>query len=255
MPVTHDHNYSISIGQIAEQRPSTAGRHFCNFFPDRRYTVSPSGEQFPTRKRALQHMIQSEHSEEKEIEMMRLSMVDEGWKTTDCLPRHWLYKTGEGEGRKDLITILAETGEQFNSYLAAIKYMESSLEFDVEDVRKVNELLAEVKGGTVPAKEQSGPSLLPPGWRNRTLGRQTFVVSPEGEQFSNKRKALQAMVRQGAGEGAMALMRKAMVEEDGWKTSTHLPQHWMFKYSHQEKSTRVDIISHSGDIFNQIRIF
>ena len=217
----------------------------------RKYTVSPSGEQFPTRKKALQHMIQSEYSEEKDIDTMRLSMLTEGWKTTDYLPRHWLYKTGDGEGRKDVITILAETGEQFNSYLAAIKYMESSLEFDEEDVRKVNELLAEVKGGgMVPAKDQSESSLLPPGWRNRTLGRQTFVVSPEGEQFTNKRKALQAMVRLGAGEGSMGLMRKAMVEEDGWKRSLHLPKHWLFKYSHQDKSTRVDIITHCGDILN-----
>lgn len=220
----------------------------------RKYTVSPSGEQFPTRKKALQHMIQSEYSEEKDIDMMRHSMLTEGWKTTDCLPRHWLYKTGEGEGRKDMITILAETGEQFNSYLAAIKYMESSLEFDEEDVKKVNELLAEVKGGSVPSKEHPESSLLPPGWRKRTLGRQIFVVSPEGEQFTNKRKALQAMVRLGAVEGSVGLMRRAMVEEDGWKTSTHLPQNWLFKYSHQEKSTRIDIVTHCGEFFNAQKV-
>ena len=195
----------------------------------------------------MQHMIQSEHSEEKEIEMMRLSMVDEGWKTTDCLPRHWLYKTGEGEGRKDLITILAETGEQFNSYLAAIKYMESSVEFDDNDVGKVNKLLAQVKGGQVVVKEEQEPSLLPPGWRSRTLGRQTFVVSPDGEQFSNKRKALQGMVRDGAVEEHVELMRKALEKEDRWTRSHHLPKGWMFKYSHSNKSTRVDIINQSGD--------
>ena len=216
----------------------------------RTYTVSPSGEQFPTRKKALQHMIQNEYSEEKDIETMRLSMLAEGWKTTDYLPRHWLYKAGEGEGRRDMITILAETGAQFNSYLAAIKYMKSSLEFDEEDVRKVNELLAVVKGGVLPSKDQSESSLLPAGWRKRTLGRQIYVVSPEGEQFNNKRKALQAMVRQGVVEGSVELMRRAMVEEDGWKSSPHLPKHWLFKYSHQEKSTRVEIITHSGEFFD-----
>ena len=213
----------------------------CNRLP-----VSPSGEQFPTMRKALQHLVQSEHSSEEDIEMMRRAMTIEGWKTSDNLPCHWLFKVGEGGGRKD-ITILTETGEQFHSYMAAIKYMENSVEFDNNDVGKVNKLLAQVKGGEVVVKEDQEPSLLPPGWRSRTLGRQTLVVSPDGEQFSNKRKALQGMVRDGAVEEHVELMRKALEKEDRWSRSDHLPEGWMFKYSHSDKSTRVDIINQSGD--------
>ena len=88
-------------------------------------------------------------------------------------------------------------------------------------------------------------------WISRITSKFSVAIKEEGEQGEvgytrTKEKEEMVMLDECGCE------RKAMVEEDGWKTSTHLPQHWMFKYSHQEKSTRVDIISHSGDIFNQI---
>ena len=57
------------------------------------------------------------------------------------------------------------------------------------------------------------------------------------------------MVRDGAVEEHVELMRKAMEKEDRWTRSDHLPERWMFKYSHSDKSTRVDIINQSGDVW------
>ena len=218
----------------------------------RNMLVSPQGQQFPTRKKALQHMIQNEYSDDEEVEMMRVSMQDEGWRSSDCLPQQWLYRAGQGERRKDAITILADTGEQFNSYLAAIKYMEGCLEFGDEDIRKVNQLLSEIKGklgGDTVVKQET--SFLPQGWKIRTLGQLNFVISPEGEQFKNKRKALESMAKNGAPEEDKDGMRKSMIEEEGWRQSEHLPKSWMFKYLNSATNgTKVDIVSDDGLLFN-----
>ena len=214
----------------------------------RNYIVSPQGQQFPTRKKALQSMIQEEIYEDQDVEMMRTSMQDEGWKFTDLLPLHWIYKTGEGEHRKDAITILTETGEPFHSYLAVIKYMEAGTEFGEVDIRNVNQLLSVVKGVRTGVNVKQEVDL-PAGWWSRTLGQHNFIISPEGEQFANKRKALESMAQNGAFEEDKNIMRKSM-EDDGWRTSELLPPGWLFKYVNINSSTKVDLVTQDGIKFS-----
>ena len=48
-----------------------------------------------------------------------------------------------------------------------------------------------------------------------------FIVSPEGEQFNNRRKALVEMVRRGMQEEDLDLMRLEM-EKEGWKVLSQI---------------------------------
>ena len=94
-------------------------------------------------------------------------------------------------------------GDLFNSYLAAIKFMESSEEFGEDDIAKVGLLLEEnakrsrVEDTRVVSDEEcDDPTMrLPQGWKWRIVGRERYIVSPEGEMFQSLGKALAQMVK------------------------------------------------------------
>ena len=154
----------------------------------------------------------------------------------------------------NVVQIMTEEGEQVESYLAAIEIIEARPELGKEDVERVNDLIAqhtetwqtanEVKqeddwSTKVKAKQADStkkeeglaakPSaVMPEGWRLRICGSQQYIVSPEGEQFQSRRKALQHLVGRGAPEEEVELMRETMAE-DGWLRSDLLPPTWRFQ--------------------------
>ena len=158
------------------------------------------------------------------------------------------------------VQIMTEEGEQVESYLAAIEIIEARPEFGKEDVERVNDLIAQhtetwqtanevklednwssevkPKHANLNKEKESlaaKPSaLMPEGWRLRICGSQQYIVSPEGEQFQSRRKALQHLVGRGAPEEEVELMRETMAE-DGWLSSTMLPPNWRFQKNNKRK--------------------
>ena len=73
-----------------------------------------------------------------------------------------------------------------------------------------------------------------------------FLEKPDSDlDEATDRREKEGRVREKAKEKA----GKAMEKEDRWSRSDYLPERWMFKYSHSNKSTRVDIINQSGDVW------
>ena len=89
--------------------------------------------------------------------------------------------------------------------------MNMLIEAAAKDWRKTN----------ITSSGHSTNSKLPTGWRSRPCGRHLFIVSPEGEQFNNRRKALVEMVRRGMQEEDLDLMRLEM-EKEGWKVLSQI---------------------------------
>ena len=59
------------------------------------FLLSPDGQQFVGRKTALQHMIHGQFGN-GDVDMMRKSMDESGWKESTHLPRNWIYRNTNG---------------------------------------------------------------------------------------------------------------------------------------------------------------
>ena len=213
-------------------------------------------------------MVQAGYSED-DVNIMRNSMMEEGWKTSELLPQDWLFKfsrkvnKGISRGETTSVDFLSPEGEKFASYLRAIKHMEESSKYDEEDVKKLNQLLDMNSRNArlaIHAQEEEDDDEeskdlhpLPEGWRMRVCGRQNYVISPEGSQLNNKRKALQFMIQNNYPDYEVQVMRLAM-ENDGWKPSEYLPENWKIKYikerGNKNTDKRMQFLSAKGDLIN-----
>ena len=195
------------------------------------YFVSPNGEQLANMKKAYQFLLREE-VETDSVEVMRQAMVADGWQEREELPKGWLFRQKRSDTSCDT-NMIASDGEQLKSFIAAIKYMEDNEDYTEEDIGRVNRLIEAVakdwRKSSIATTAASSNSSLPIGWRNRPCGRHLFVVSPEGEQFNNRRKALAEMVRRGLPETDLELMRGEL-EKEGWKVIPyHLINHSLDK--------------------------
>lgn len=221
-----------------------------------RYMVSPKDEQFKCKRNAYQHMAKDGYSED-DLMVMRRSLVEDGWSISEFLPENWLFKFGRN-GKSTSIHILNSEGERFSSYLAVIKMMENSgKRYDEEDIKKINKLIdlnsRKARLGSLQNLDEEDVSEsnhpLPEGWKERTCGKQVFVVSPEGLQLGNKRKALQFLIQNKYPERDVQIMRLAM-ENEGWKPSEYLPENWKTKQRTEKGSLRTQFLSDQGDLID-----
>ena len=196
----------------------------------RRFLLSPDGQQFNGRRRAYEHMVQAGYSRDQ-LNDMRQCMEAEGWKPSKHLPENWLFRFSPPHS----IYILNTEGDSFASYVAAIKYMEGDKKYSEDDIKGVNNLLEEnTKTWRKLDGNNEADSNMPEGWKVRQLGRVAYVVSPEGEQFGSRRKALEKMVGDGMAQGDVEKMRTTLVGE-GWEQSELLPSDWRFKMTDKSK--------------------
>ena len=195
------------------------------------YFVSPNGEQLTNMKKAYQFLLKEEVDSDA-VEVMRQAMIANGWQERAELPKGWLFRQKRTDTSCDT-NMIASDGEHLKSFIAAIKYMEDNEDYTEEDIGRVNRLIEAVakdwRKTSVATTEVPSSSSLPVGWRSRPCGRHLFVVSPEGEQFNNRRKALVEMVRRGLPDTDLELMRGGL-EKEGWKVSPqstiHLIKPW-----------------------------
>ena len=174
-------------------------------------------------------------------------MQEDGWQTSEFLPEDWRFKR---DAKAAGISILTGEMEQLGSYLAAIKHLEGDEKYGPRDVENINLLLAENTERVSLKTEDCEASPLPPGWRMRVCGSQSYVVSPAGLQFRNKRKALQHMILEQCPQEQVSTMRQAMGDE-GWKVSEYLPENWRTKQTNiGSKNVKVQLLSDRGELLN-----
>ena len=197
--------------------------------------LSPSGELFPSRQRALVHMIQNGFSE-PEVRKMRSSLMFDGWLESSLLPRDWSYrkcKTGRNE-----YNFLSPGGEIFKTQRSLVDHY--TAHYTEEDVANIDLLFEEIKSKWVSTKHAwnlADPSV-PPGWKIRyfvmTKGGKDHLrfslMTPCGLVFQTRLKAVQHLVQNKA-EVEVGPLLDCLIHE-GWRTSSRLPQGWRVKAGH-----------------------
>ena len=212
-----------------------------------KFFLTPDGLRIAGRKSALQHMIREQYPTE-EIHIMRKSMTEDGWSESEFLPKDWIYR--DTRGVKGGVKVLSAEGVVFDSYLNVKEFMESSENFDDNDISDINKLCEEAgklrrRNGNNWTESKS----LPRGWKMRALtGGKKFFLDPSGEQFSGRKAALIHMVQQKYEDGDTQKMRDSMCE-DGWEVSDLLPKGWIFKVTYSTGSSNVCLISQNGLVF------
>ena len=207
--------------------------------------MAPEGNRFPSRKMALQYMINNQFSDEN-IVKIRKSMSEDGWKESEYLPTGWIYRNTRDTDDYG-VQILSKEGLTFNSYLAAMKYVGSSKNFSQEDITNLaclsKENLKTKKGLSSRFIESND---LPKGWRKGSMGKES-LISREGLQFTSVRIAYQQMIFKGYSKEDLQIMKNYM-QPFGWQRNTNLPDDWLFKHSKAEKlnHTKALFISSEG---------
>ena len=87
--------------------------------------VTPAGETFRGKRKALRWMLQNKYDQEQ-ISKMRNLLSSDGWNFHEKLPNNWLYKTTKnGKGRLGTI-YCSPSGEHFKSRELAVKFARES---------------------------------------------------------------------------------------------------------------------------------
>ena len=168
--------------------------------------VSPDGTKFSSRMLALQHMVQNNFATE-EVSLMESSLKEEGWRSSELLPKGWLFKKGKhGTG----IQMFSSKGEHFETCTAAKQSLatSSSREKDVKNIEKlINDTITQRS-----KIKLSSQSYLPKGWQSRMEGNKEVLflesssvsnsfsqvfLSPDGSKCSNLRLTLMKISRAG----------------------------------------------------------
>ena len=215
----------------------------------KQYFLGPDGEEFPSRRLALQHMI-TEGFPREEVETMRLLLQLEGWQTRDGLPEGWMYRgqsSTDDSGTKlttSSIFILAEDGTMFDSFKKASNYMEQSDKFDDDDILNINDFAAQLTEDKKMVKtDWKEVNSLPRGWKVKNTGAKQVFVSPTDEIFPNRRVALKFMIDTNYPKSDVEHM-KASLKLESWKEDPMLPTDWMFKKVGKD----VHFLSREGDM-------
>ena len=213
-----------------------------------KHFLAPDGLRIAGRRASLQHMIKGSFSKE-DVNIMRKSMSEDGWKESVYLPKDWIYRDTARSSASGVLVLSAE-GVVFDSYLNVREFMESSESFDDNDINNIKKLCDEAaklrrKNGQDWVETDS----LPMGWKMRSgKASKKFFLAPSGEQFSGRKAALLHMFQQNFQQDEIKKMRESMCE-DGWEFSDFLPNDWIFKVTYAAGNSSVHLMSQNGLLF------
>ena len=213
------------------------------------FFLSPDGIQFPCRRAALQNLIKTE-ADPEEIVQMRGMLKHEGFVTSDKLPKNWLYKDVSSSSYQ----ILSEDGSVFESFLSVFEYMKSSGSFSPLDIAKIEEFEKEKSQERISTLSNwQEDKNMPKGWKSRlgeSVNGKRFFLSPDGQQFANRRSCLQYILKVGAYKMADLAKMKRYLKLEGWEENQYLPHGWMFKNTkHKSKGF---LLSKEGELFDSV---
>ena len=207
------------------------------------FILSPRGEQFPCRRLAYMSMFE-DHYSPGDIEIMRQFLIEEDWSRHKNLPNEkWLF------ARRGInVFFLSDCGKYFKSFKKAHEFIKKH--FTEAEVNKLNALLEmdSIRKRTV-RYTWNQDSTVPDGWLTREVKgkvRKLFLLSPDGEQFCNRRSALQFMIRSSNySEEDLQIMRDSMREED-WEEHSDLPKGWLVRIT--RRNVKEVLFTREGDI-------
>ena len=210
-----------------------------------KFHVVSDGSHFPSKNLALKFLI-SKSFPSDEVDALRSSLVEEGWKSDVLLPPNWRFK----RSKHLQFTFLTPLADQLSGVQAAIRQVETECDKgEIENFRNFLEIQA-VVSRSKKFTWKSDPKTLPEGWKIRTTGSKAFILSPDGQQFCSRKLCLQYMLREGWEEEEVEEMRR-MCAHEGWTEHSLLPPGWIIQTS--SKSSTVQIMSHLGEVFDSYR--
>ena len=223
------------------------------------FYLAPNGDSFDTRVQALRFLISNEMEGR---EKMRMGLGVENWHSHPLLPRGWKLRSREGE--KNSKTFLTKDATTITGYKQAARYIKDKL--TEKEVARFEQLMAEEASSS--RKEHykwEEDQSLPPGWKMRT-GKdklvKEFFLAPDQTQYTSRRVAYQAVIRQGHGEEVVARMRRGLVtcsaHGNDWGESEHLPDCWLYRETSSVGAkgavhVSVGILSREGALFHSYR--
>ena len=225
------------------------------------YYLAPDRQQMPGLRVALQHMIQNAYPE-SEIDTMRGFLLTHGWKTSEHLPPSWIYK--EAISVKSPFMLLSSEGDAFQSFIKTRELLHSSEKygpvfsdmFDVfcEEYKKDKNIRfwpTQTKIEDANKTIAKDNTTLPKGWRHGGSHTRDYIVSPNGQEFNSRLKALQSLIKIKSKPEDIEEMRR-LTEHENFQESPFLPKDWIVKtWTDEEKGqdhSRVKFLSSEGDI-------
>ena len=219
----------------------------------RDFIISPSGQQFTSRAKAIQHMIKNNGDPEDIAEMKRMT-VHEGYQPHHLLPPGWIHRSAVSENiHRDHsnIRFLTTEGDILESFRKTGIYMKNSPNYGDADIERVMELMQtnvkERRKNRPPKTEAVQPGVT----RKPEFARKVeFHITSDGSQFANKRLALKFLISDNYPEAEIEKLRGLMEEKDNWKRDHMLPEHWMY-IKHQHAS--LVFVTNLGDVLSGVQ--
>ena len=136
----------------------------------------------------------------KEINFLKLKMREyEGWELSEFLPDGWMFKvhwegfTKENKYTENIIYFSKE-GQSFHSIKQATEFIVTSGGYSLQDADNCQKFLEHRRKMTMVSRFAWIESdSVPPGWKVRENGEESYVMSPEGVQYKTRYVAIQAM--------------------------------------------------------------
>ena len=198
--------------------------------------LSPNGESFSSKSKALAYMVKNGH-DEASIKKMISALVYDGWVESSFLPRDWRYRKCKS-GRNEY-NFLSPEGEMFPSRKTLVAYMRSNDKYSEEDISNIDALKGEIRAKWINAKHDwiDDDETVPPGWKiryfegvkaNKKPRKRCYILSPSGAIFQSRAKALQFMIQNSHPEDQISCMR-SQLERESWGCHPMLPENWRIK--------------------------
>ena len=197
--------------------------------------LSPNGDAFSSKSKALAHMVKNKFDEE-DIQKMKAALVYDGWTESSFLPPEWRYRKCK-VGRNEY-NFLSPEGEMFPSRKTLVEFLSSSEKYSIEDINNLDALKEEIRAKWVQDNHnwiEDDPTV-PQGWkiryfesmRKKKLRKRCYILSPSGTVFQTRVKALQFMIQKCHPDDQIAYMR-TQLEKEGWCSHPMLPENWRIK--------------------------
>ena len=231
--------------------------------------LSPEEQAFPNRREAIKYMLANNLSAKK-VEEMRECLMHEGWIRHPELPDAWrVKKKMTKEGKNKGLMVLTPMAQHFSCISEAFKHMAKNpeeLDEETTELMQRKDLSLRRYEGQGPIQPnrmnannctwvQDDPTV-PKGWKigtdSATPGK-LIVESPEGDQFTSRRRALRHMIEADFWQDDIEEMRSCLVEE-GWDTHPELPKNWRVKENRDKKGHNggLHVLTPNGKFHNSI---
>ena len=212
--------------------------------------LSPGGEVFSSRSRALAHLVK-EGAPPPQLEKMKSSLLFDGWMGSSLLPPGWMYRKCKS-GRNEH-SFLSPSGLVFPSRRLLVAHLKDQPGFAEQDVTNLDLLRKDIRARWISSSHGwlEGDPSVPQGWRirffdleGRRFGKpRHYILSPEGALFQTRRAAFKAIVERGASKEELGTML-SLLHHEGWEEHPALPAGWRFR---QRENKAVSLLSRKGE--------